>query len=517
MAKLAYQSGFKTDKGQQRSNNEDAGAILDLPGADAAFVVCDGMGGMRSGEVASGETVRIVSETLREFFGTRSPDPNKTLGEALRRANDHVKALDARDRAKMGGSESPRHAAEPDMQAAMGTTCVSGVVLGGTLYLAHAGDSRAYRWRRGKLSPLTEDHSYVAQQVKAGAITEAQARGSKWRNVITQYIGISGEVQPDFLEEPLEAGDILLVCSDGLTTMLEDTEIAAVMNGNGFRKAAPERAAGMLVDAANRKGGHDNITVYLLRVDEEGTEGTPVMLDMDVPQPERRVHPLVWILIGIVILAGIIAILLTQKPLRERLVTMLSGGQNSATVKAVQSARLDYSRLVYDEPVRLNDSLLARGDLLSYSAGVGLYFVAQSTGKVAPITPDGQVPRSVEILEAVPTSADNPSGTHVFMTSDPQGNVYFSYTARRVIEKRSATGAPLATIKGFERPEAIAVDDAGNIYVVDFNQIKVCKARLPEQKSTAVSPFATPTPQPTPKPVKSGTAGSPPAARPKGR
>jgi PPM family protein phosphatase len=519
MAQLAYQSGLRTDKGQQRSNNEDAGAILELPGADAAFVVCDGMGGMRAGEVASGETVRVVGETLREFFAGRAPDPLKALGEAFRRANDHVNALNARDRAPGGVAatgETTRYSATPaETQGAMGTTCVAGVVVGETLYLAHAGDSRAYRWRRGQLAPLTEDHSFVAQEVKAGHITEAEARVSRFRNVITQAIGLDQKVEPDFQEETLEPGDVLLVCSDGLTTMLEDTEIAAVMNGNGFRKATVERAAGLLVDAANRKGGHDNITVYLLRAggaDGNGTEGTQVMLDMDAPVAERRVHPLIWILIGALLLAGLIALLLTLKPVRDRLFSALSGSPDSPTRKAVQAARRDFSKLSYDEPSRLNDRILARGDLLTYSPGVGLYFVAQATGKVALITPDGEVPRSVEVLETAPGVPGKVPTTRVFLTSDPQGNVYISYTARRVVEKKSATGKLLATLTGFEQPEAVAVDEVGNVYVVDFNQIKICRARLPGEKP-APSAFATPTPEPTKAPAR--PAATP--ATPKGR
>lgn len=501
---MNYTIGFKTDTGQQRSHNEDAGEILDLPGVEVAFVVCDGMGGLRSGEVASQEAVRVVRETLREFFAAGSPDPIKALGEAFRRANDHVNALNRAEKmaeVARNGGEAPARREEGGTQAVMGTTCVAGVVMNGTLYLAHAGDSRAYCWQRGHLARLTEDHSFVAEQVKAGTITEAQARVSKFRNMITQAIGIAETVEPTFLREPLEPGDTIMACSDGLTTMLEDPEIAALMNSPAFLKTTSEKAAAMLVDAANRKGGHDNITVLLTRVESEGEGKQPIVLDMDAPKPVKQTSPLVWILVGMVLLAALIALLLVS-PMREQILSLVSTKSTPVPKSATPGAtprgntKRDLSALTYDTPVRFGD-YLARGDLLTYAPGVGLYFVAETSGKLALLSKEGRAIRTVENLEIMDAPLTTIPSTRVFVTSDPQGNVYLSYTKRRVVEKKGADGTLLATIKGFQRPEAIAVDDDGNIYVVDYNEIKISRARLPGDKPTP-SAFVTPSPSPAP-------------------
>jgi PPM family protein phosphatase len=501
---MNYTIGLKTDTGQQRSHNEDAGEILDLPGVDVAFVVCDGMGGLRSGEVASQETVRIVRETLHEFFASGVPDPYKALGEAFRRANDHVNALNRAEKlAESGNSrETPTRREEGVSQAVMGTTCVAGIVMEDILYLAHAGDSRAYRWRRGHLAPLTEDHSFVAERVKAGDMTEAQARVSKFRNMITQAIGIAETVEPTFLREPMEPGDVIMACSDGLTTMMEDPEIVAVMNAPAFLKAAPERAAGVLVDAANKKGGHDNITVLLVRVESEGREKQPIVLDMDAPKPVKQTSPLLWMLIGVLLLAAVIALILFVPSMREQVLSLLNT-KDTPTIKSAtpgsstRRTKRDFNTLSYDPPVRFAD-YLARGDVLTYAPGVGLYFVAETSGKVALLSKEGRALRSVEALEIMDSRLDTIPSTRVFVTSDPQGNVYLSYTKRKVVEKKGADGTLLATIKGFLRPEAIAVDDDGNIYVVDYNEIKISRARLPGEKP-APSAFVTPSPTPTPK------------------
>ncbi len=501
---MKYTIGLRTDTGQQRSHNEDAGEIFDLPGVDGAFVVCDGMGGLRSGEVASQEAVRVVRETLREFFAAGSPDPTKALREAFRRANDHVNALNRAEKmAEVGGAgvETPTRREEGGPQAVMGTTCVAGIVMNDVLYLAHAGDSRAYRWRRGHLFPLTEDHSFVAERVKAGDMTEAQARVSKFRNMITQAIGIADTVEPTFRREPLDPGDVILICSDGLTTMMEDPEIAALMNSQTFLKTTPEKAAGMLVDAANRKGGHDNITVLLTRVESEGEEKRPIVLDMDAPKPVKQISPLAWILLGAVLVAVVISFLLFLPTVREQALSLLSA-KDTSTASAVtpgnasKRTKRDFSSLTYDPPVRFAD-YLARGDVLTYAPGVGLYFVAETSGKVALLSKEGRALRSVEALEIMDSRLTAIPSTRVFVTSDPQGDVYLSYTQRKVVEKKSVDGTLLATIKGFQRPEAIAVDDEGNIYVVDYNEIKICRIRLPGEKPTP-SVFVTPSPIPTP-------------------
>jgi PPM family protein phosphatase len=504
---LTYSLGFKTDRGQQRAHNEDAGAVFEVPGMDAAFVVCDGMGGLRAGEVASNEAVRVVQETVKERIAAGETDPFKTLGEAFRRANDAVNTLNRAEQgvtASTGSNAAPptagRSTEGPD--ALMGTTGVAGLVLNNTAYIAHAGDSRAYRWRRGNLTRLTEDHTFVAERVRAGDMTEAQARVSKYRNIVIKGIGIAETVEPDFRAEPLEPGDTILVCSDGLTTMLDDADIAGLMNAPSFLKTQPDRAAQVLVDAANKKGGQDNITVMLMRA--AGSTGdtmpTAITLDADAPRPPRR-SPLPWILLGIVLaLLAAAAALMFSRPIRQAVIEFLDTREEKVAVR--RGERLaplpeqDYAKLAYDPPERFA-TYAARGDILSYAPGVGLYFAAEGTGKVALLDAKGKALRSVEKLEIVDARVSDPSATRVFMTSDPQGNVYFSYTKKRMIVKRGPDGKLLRTITGFELPEAIAIDEQGNIFVVDFNEIKVCRARLPRPDEDRSSAKPTPKPSPT--------------------
>ena len=258
-AGLTYAVAGKTDKGVQRSTNEDAYALLEIPGFDQAFVVADGMGGLQAGEVASGEAVRVIGESLKASPNAASA-PLAALHEALTRANDAVFALTQGLRSDGSAEEEPTQrpgpsARPPQGAAIMGTTAVVGLVRGGTLYLCHAGDSRAYLFRAGELIPLTEDHSFVAERVRAGDMTEAEARVSRFRNMITRAVGIDAQIQPDVREEPLQAGDLVLVCTDGLTTMVEDEEIRQMLAAPALARSAPERVLAWLrVQAAGVPG-----------------------------------------------------------------------------------------------------------------------------------------------------------------------------------------------------------------------------------------------------------------------
>lgn len=512
-AGFRYSLGLRTDTGQQRTLNEDSAETFDLPGMDAAFVVCDGMGGLRAGDLASREAVRVVREALTETFsaakGGTSPELLAALAEALRRANDAVNALhsgggegdDPTIPLAGSGEGSPlrRQAAETGAGALMGTTCVAGLVRNQTLYLAHAGDSRAYLWRGGQLTRLTEDHSFVAERVRAGDMTEAEAKVSKFRNMITRAIGIDADVEPELRREPLAPGDLVLVCSDGLTTMVEDKEIAGLLGSQQTMRAAPERIAEILVDAANKRGGADNITVLIVRV--QGDPGgnmasasprgsvTSGVVDIDAPERNRHISPIAWLLLGAAVLAALTALVLYLLPgARQGALSLLGGSSAVGAGPALAGGKTggrtvitpltaDFTRIVYSQPEPFT-KFLARGDLLSYSPGEGLYFVAAASGKVACLTRTGEVLRSVESLEMAESERTPATPTSIFMTSDLQGNVYFSYTKRRVVEKKGTDGRLLARLSGFEKPEAIAVDEDGNLYVVDFNQIKILRARV---------------------------------------
>nr|CAA9223539.1 Protein serine/threonine phosphatase PrpC, regulation of stationary phase [uncultured Armatimonadetes bacterium] len=518
---LKISVGARTDTGRTRSVNEDAVAVLDVAqdglNADAAFVVADGMGGMQSGDVASREAVRVAGDALRRHLVGPEPDGAGALVDALRSANERVYALSSNRRAAAPADDSPTLVLpEAEPPGVMGTTCVAGVVRRGVLHLAHVGDSRAYLLRTGRLSRLTRDHSFVEERVLAGDLTEEEARRSRFRNMITRAIGIEGQVEPELRTEVMEAGDLVLVCTDGLTTMLSDSDIEAALSGVEGGPADLDRAAGALVDAANRKGGHDNITVLLLRADaaaqgvpdlpingvvggaranrlrpirtaDEGPADAPAPRAADLDAAAARsdtVRPLARPkrtspLLGLLAIVGALALVLGAAlgfwpDLRRRALAALGApvlGPRAAPVP-------DLSRLRYSPPERFA-STLARGDLLAYSPRGYLYFVAFGQGRVIGLSRAGQVlhTRSVAQLGESPVTPNPAPRNHIFMTTDVQGNVYLSHTRRKVIEKKDPEGRLLATITGLLRPEAVAVDEDGNLYVVDANDIKILRAR----------------------------------------
>ena len=526
-----YATGFRTDVGRQRSVNEDAGEAFDLPGGAVAFVICDGMGGMHAGEVAAQEAVRVVRERMTARFSQADVDPIPVLDEAFRAANDSVNARNRAEqvakRAAASENEGEPTAAEAtlDPRALMGTTCVAGMIRDDVLYLAHVGDSRAYRWRRGQFQRLTEDHSFVGERVKAGDMTEEEAKKSRFRNIVTRGIGIEETVEPEFRREEIEAGELILICTDGLTTMVEDAEIAGLLYAPSLRTATPERISEALVEAANRRGGSDNITVLAIRApgaappmiqtaqrrlhdaDEDSTQEMTQTRENAGAGRGFSTATLIPMLLGAGLMLLLLLVLLAlARPLRERL---LGGAMPSAGIAPGEATpapsfltpvtAINYAALTYDKPVAFSDQL-ARGDLLTYARGVGLYFVAGSSGNVRRIDPMGTPGKPIETLEMVGSEANKTiPETQIYITSDPQGNVYIAYTKRRVIVKKAMDGRTLTTLSGFDRPEAIAVDESGNIFVVDLNQIKICRAHaLPARSAPPAEPVSAATPAPSP-------------------
>jgi PPM family protein phosphatase len=233
----------KTDTGRQRRANED-NLYVDQP----LFVVADGMGGARAGEVAS--------QTAVEAFGHGLPasgSAEERLATVIRAANEQIHGMAQSD----------------DQLAGMGTTVTAALLGTGEVSIAHVGDSRAYVWRAGELHPLTRDHSLVAELVARGKLTEEQAAEHPQRSIITRALGPEADVEVETRTYPVRAGDVYLLCSDGLTSMIDDATVAAVL-----RDAPTIEAAGdALIKAANDAGGRDNITVVLFAVEDDGTGG----------------------------------------------------------------------------------------------------------------------------------------------------------------------------------------------------------------------------------------------------
>lgn len=234
------ETGACTDVGRLRQSNEDALVL-----ADPVFAVADGMGGARAGEVASAMAVAA----LYGFAGGADD-----LVAALEDVNDRIHAA-----AQADGS-----------LAGMGTTATAALVTRDELVIAHVGDSRAYLLRDGRLQQVTDDHSLVAELIRRGALTPAEAERHPQRSVITRALGAEPGVEVDVVRLVPQAGDVLLLCSDGLTGMVGDGEIGRIVGGPG---PLPERAR-ELVQAANGAGGEDNVTVVLVRIGERGEEDT---------------------------------------------------------------------------------------------------------------------------------------------------------------------------------------------------------------------------------------------------
>ena len=244
--------GAATDIGRVRALNEDSFALLPDQGL---FVVCDGMGGEAAGEVAS----QLAVDTILTELEGASPDPaaaaaedgylprTSRLAEAVRRSNEFIYDQAQKDTAAAG----------------MGTTVVGVWIADNVASLAHVGDSRVYLWREGELERLTTDHSLVEAQVQAGLITREEAQRSAEQNIVLRALGREPQVEVELNEVPILTGNYLLLCSDGLTRMVEDPAIADTI----ARVRDPRRICDVLIEDANRNGGADNITVIVVEVE----------------------------------------------------------------------------------------------------------------------------------------------------------------------------------------------------------------------------------------------------------
>jgi serine/threonine protein phosphatase PrpC len=234
----------RTDAGIVRSGNEDSFLMLADRGV---FIVADGMGGHVAGEVASEMAVRITSHEIGSLYGLSDAEAGDRLRLAIRTASDAILERTLVEHDKRG----------------MGTTATVLVLKPRRYLIGQVGDSRAYLLRKGLLLQLTRDHSYVQEQLDAGLLTPGQARVHPYRKVITRCIGAGGDVVPDIYSGPLEQGDILLIASDGLTGMLEDEHLIRILSSDG----GPQHWVDRMITEANWRGGLDNITAIVIRIE----------------------------------------------------------------------------------------------------------------------------------------------------------------------------------------------------------------------------------------------------------
>jgi protein phosphatase len=247
----------RSDVGRKRKGNEDA---LFLNPDQKLYVVADGMGGHAAGEVAS----RVAVDAINEFVTLTGGNEEITwpfgLDESISYEGNRLKTAIRHANRKV--LEATRESAEYE---GMATTVAAVLVDGDTAHLAHVGDSRIYLWSGGEISQLTNDHSWVNEQIQSGVISAEQARSHPLRNVVTRALGGRSDLTVDVQQRRMRAGDILLLCSDGLTTMIGDEDIARIL---GEATGDVARAVTALVDEANERGGEDNITVVLLKFEE---------------------------------------------------------------------------------------------------------------------------------------------------------------------------------------------------------------------------------------------------------
>jgi PPM family protein phosphatase len=250
-------SGGVTDLGRVRTNNEDSFRIIEPLNL---FILSDGMGGEAHGEIASS----LAVDTIEKVCSAPKGDSDVTLaGASGENWSEQTRRLQsAVFQANFNIYESSQNHPE---QRGMGATLTAGWINGSKLSLAHVGDSRAYLLRTGNLQQLTNDHSLVAEQVRRGIITPQQAEESDMQSVLLRALGAHPEVDVDVDEFDLFPGDLILVCSDGLTRMVTEPEIAGTLQA----ETDPEKSAQKLVDLANERGGLDNVTVIVVRLQDE--------------------------------------------------------------------------------------------------------------------------------------------------------------------------------------------------------------------------------------------------------
>lgn len=221
------------------------------------FIVADGMGGHAAGEVASEMAVQVIGELLEGVVGMDDAGAAEVIRQAIHTANEQIYERTLTEQDKRG----------------MGTTATAMVINGPRYLIGQVGDSRAYVLRESKLFQITKDHSYVQEQVDAGYLTPEQARTHPYSNVITRCVGANSDVVPDIYMGTVRTGDTFLLASDGLTGMLEDPELLIILNSG----RPPGDLVDTLISEANHRGGLDNITVIVVRIDsvDAASDGRP--------------------------------------------------------------------------------------------------------------------------------------------------------------------------------------------------------------------------------------------------
>jgi len=263
---MRYSAAARSDVGRKRHGNEDNFCLAPEIGL---FVVADGMGGHAAGEVASRLAVDTIQEWVAKYLsGSDAAIVGKPEPMCSREANFLLSSVRLANRIIHDTAQGRRE------YAGMGTTVVSVLAVNDHVALAHVGDSRIYRVRGEQIVQLSRDHSLVQQQVDRGIISPEEAQGSQYKHLITRALGLEESVDVDLAEQPVLPGDFLLLCSDGLSDLLEDVEMRAVVLEHADDL---EKACQALVDRANYRGGDDNITALLIQAQAGAIAAAPTI------------------------------------------------------------------------------------------------------------------------------------------------------------------------------------------------------------------------------------------------
>ncbi len=510
-------AGAKTDTGQ-RANNEDRFAVVDTRKrqirADGVLIIADGMGGRSFGEQAATAAVETTEDALAELLDNRQVGDvvvADALATALRRANSRVYEL----------------ASEGEDRKGMGTTCVAAVVEGERLYVAHAGDSRAYLLRDGILRQITHDHSYVAEQVRAGAITEEGARSSRFRNIITRAVGIEPTLDAEVSEADVQPGDMLLLCTDGLSNIVAGDDIVRAL----MQAPSPQSAADRLVQMAVKGGGRDNITAVVARLQagtrtlrmhvadfvrdgqERGAE-TAAGAEVSSNSAHNGAHPAAprprrspfWPLAsGLLLLAlaaaGTWAALLTQTLSRSGYTFQASPPYAVRPVPPPPPKPPDPAHVAYDPPKPFYFNPV-RGDLLAVNPSDGTVTVATLSGGVVALEPSsGQVRYKYKLpfvkpLPSAPAGAVGFGGATLHTATDPQGDLYVSNAVAKTVTKYRSNGDPLGLVahSALKNPQAVGAAADGTVYVIDGGHLLVLHAHPSTTPLPPIPVFVPPAP-----------------------
>ena len=248
---MIYTFCTKTDPGRARDNNEDAAAFDEVT---RLGVLADGMGGYNAGEIASGMAIAFIKSEMSRWLNEAG---KQAKTREVRRALEIC--VDNANRSIFNAANSNAH------YSGMGTTLVVGVFQDTCLMLGHIGDSRCYRLRNGELQQITKDHSLLQEQIDAGMITPEQAATSTYKNLVTRALGVEDAVMLELNEHQVEHGDLYMMCSDGLSDMVNDADIAAILDAD----LPLDQKAEHLITIANEHGGRDNITVLMVQAGAE--------------------------------------------------------------------------------------------------------------------------------------------------------------------------------------------------------------------------------------------------------